>query len=112
MEKYKDFKTVVGAAPVTDTMLLAARNLSDPAAFIYAAAKTQPKELERIANLTDPLLQAAEVGRLEEKMRKARVAAQAAKPLSQTKGDMGTKEKPKGLSIEDRIAQHAKNRVR
>lgn len=112
MAKYKDFNEVVAGKPLTDTMLLAARNLENPAAFVYAAAKTQAKELERIAQIPDALVQAAEIGKLEERMRKARVTAKTGKPIAQSKGDMTIKDAPKGLTIDQRIAEHAKRKVR
>jgi hypothetical protein len=91
MGRYKDFKDVVGKVPISDPMLLATRQMKDPGAFIYAAAKTQAKELERIAKIQDPFYQAAEMGRLEERMRKVRSGTGSPKPVSQIKGDIQNK---------------------
>ncbi len=91
MGKYKDFKEVVGKVPMSDYMVKATKNFKDPGAFIYAASKTQSKELERIAQLDDPLDQAAEIGKLEERMRKMRAGTNSPRPVSQVKGDVENK---------------------
>ena len=91
MQRYKDFAQVLGDKPITNAILLSARGMKDPAAFLYAAAKQAPKELERIAQITDPYQVAAEVGRLEERMRKARTTSQAPRPLTRTKSDIAVK---------------------
>lgn len=91
MSKYKDFKEVVGKVPMSDYMVKATKNFKDPGAFIYAASKTQSKELERIAQLDDPLDQAAEIGKLEERMRKMRSGTNSPRPISQVKGDVENK---------------------
>ncbi|HWY33272.1 MAG TPA: hypothetical protein VNX68_01420 [Nitrosopumilaceae archaeon] len=91
MGKYKDFQDVVSKMPISDPMLLATRQMKDPAAFIYAASKTQAKELERIAQIPDPYYQAAEMGRLEERMRKVRAGTGSPKPVSQVAGDVENK---------------------
>lgn len=112
MGKYKDFETVVSGKPLTNAMMLATRSMNDPAAFIYAAAKTQPKELERISQMRDPYQQATEIGRLEERMRKARnTISAAAKPIAPTKGDMPSKggDRP---NIDQLIQLDAKKRLK
>ena len=43
--KYADFESVVMNKALTPQMVIATRGMSDPAAFIYAAAKTQAPEL-------------------------------------------------------------------
>jgi hypothetical protein len=112
MNKYKDFKEVVANKPITDAMMLATRSMDDPAAFIYAASKLQPKELERIANLRDPYQQATEIGRLEEKMKRTRNAiSNATKPINPVKGDMTTPMIER-KSIDQLIAEHAKSKAR
>ena len=111
MEKYKDFHVTVEKMPITDAMMMATREMKDPAAFIYAAAKLHPAEVQRIAAITDRFSQAAEVGRLEEKMRKARAISKTAKPLSATKGDINPAYVSK-QSLEDKIAKHAKAKRR
>src|SRR5271156_3589341 len=51
MAKYPDFERVVMDKPLTPQMVIATRGMQDPAAFIYAAAKTQAPELERISRI-------------------------------------------------------------
>src|SRR5882672_2128811 len=80
--KYGDFEKVVMDKPITPAMMRAARGMSDPAAFIYAASKIQPQELSRIAQLPDPVQQALEIGKLEERMKKAKTVSSAPKPVS------------------------------
>ncbi len=111
MEKFTDFHDVVGKMPITDSMMMAIRDMDNPATFIYAAAKMQPEEVKRIAALTDPFQQAKEMGRLDERMRKAKNISRTAVPLKSTKGDMTDKVAPK-YSIDSLIAKHAKSRVR
>lgn len=110
MSKYSDFVNVVADKPITNGIMMAVRNMADPAAFIYAAAKQQPKELERISQIQDPYTLAAEVGRLEERMKKARNVSSAPKPLSKTKGDVAEKGNMKA-SIDDLIRIHAKSKL-
>lgn len=110
MAKYTDFTDVVAGKPITNGIMMAARSMADPAAFIYAAAKQQPKELERIAAITDPYVLAAEVGRLEERMKKARTISKAPKPPTQTRGDMADKGMTKS-SLDDLIRSDAKRKL-
>lgn len=109
-EKFSDFEQVVGRAPVTDDMVMASRAFKDPAAFFYAAAKTQMPELERISRIADPYKRVAEIGRLEERMRKGKSTTSAPKPVSHVRGDLTMKaqEKRPAPSIEDMM--HAKDR--
>lgn len=87
--KYADFESVVMGKPITPEMVLATQDMADPAAFIYAAAKTQAKELERISQIRNPYTQAVELGKLDERMRKARAnTSSAPKPISRPKGDV------------------------
>ena len=97
--KYKDFEQVVMGKPLTPQMVLATRGMNDPAAFIYAAAKTQAPELDRISKIPDPYVQAVELGKLEERMKKARpVNSAAPKPIANIKGDMvEAKQKPRSI---------------
>lgn len=111
MNKYKDFKEVVGKMPITDSIMMGVRDMADPAAFLFAASKMQPEELRRIAALDDPFAQARELGRLDERMKKARNISNTPPPLKQTKGDMSAKYVPK-MSIESKIDQYAKQRRR
>jgi len=112
MEKYSDFKSVVGKLPITDSIMMATREMKDPAAFLYAAAKTHPAEIERIASLHNPIHQATEIGRLEEKMKKAKNISNSARPLSNTKSDYSSEKVAPKRSIDDLIVKHAKSKVR
>lgn len=109
MQKYSDFESVVGGKPITTSMMMAARSMQDPAAFLYAACKQQPAEIERIAKMKDPYAQVAEIGRLEERMKKARVITNAPRPASRISGD-ATFEAPKE-SVDQKIASHAKTKI-
>lgn len=97
--KYSDFESVVIGKAITPEMVIATKAMQDPAAFIYAAAKTQAPELERISKITDRFVQAVELGKLEERMRKSRVIASSApKPIDGVKGDFTDKQiKPKNI---------------
>ncbi len=111
MGKYSDFHQVVANKPITDSMMLAARGLENPAAFIYGAAKLHPQELTRIANIADPYAQAAEVGRLHERMVKTRNAtSNAPKPLEAPKSDVTSKRVDERPPIDYLIQQHAKQK--
>lgn len=112
MDRFNDFRDVVGAQPVTDAMTHALRGMGDPAAFIYAASKRQPAELSRISQIRDPYAQIVEMGKLEERMRKSSGGTQAPRPVSRTMEDstMKAKEKSKEPSIEDLISRADKKR--
>ncbi len=110
MDRYSDFKEVVANKPITNGIMLAARSMKDPAAFIYAASKQQPKELERISQITDPYQLAAEVGRLEERMKKAKTVSSAPKPSTKTKGDMGSTNTA-SRNLDDLIRMDAKRKL-
>ena len=108
IEKFSDFRDVVGTQPITDPMTYALRAMKDPAAFIYAASKRQPEELQRISNIRDPYTQIVEMGRLEERMRKNAPATNAPRPVSRTKEDSGLpagQAKKKEVSIDDLLTQ-------
>ena len=115
MSKYQDFEAVVSrAAPaITPTMMMATRSLDNPAAFVYAAAKLHPGELDRISRIGDALSQAAEVGRLHERMVKHRgVTSAAPKPLEVIKGDLPNKAIHPERSLDQRIFDYAKQKRR
>jgi hypothetical protein len=112
MNKYQDFHQVVSGKPISDSMMLATRNLENPAAFIYGAAKFHGQDLERISKISDPYAQASEIGRLHEKMIKSKnVVSSAPKPLEAVSGDMPHKISNQG-SIDERIIQYAKQKRR
>lgn len=110
MSKYKDFASTVSNKPITEAMMLATRTMNDPAAFVYAACKQHPKELERIAQIRDPIAQSVEVGRLEERMKKSKSLSSSPKPAKLISGD--TSNALPQLDIDARISQHAKSKLR
>ncbi len=87
MGKFKDYVDVVSTQPITDAMTVSLRSVKDPAAFLYAACKREPKEIERISRIQDPYAQIAEMGKLEERMKKARAHTQTPKPVARTHED-------------------------
>jgi hypothetical protein len=111
MQRYQDFPLVVKDQPITDSMMLATRGFDDPAAFIYTACKNHGKEIERIAKIKDPFQQGAEIGKLEERMRKNRNVSSASKPITKVSGDVSDKV-PSRPSIDLKIQQHARSRFR
>ncbi len=116
VSRYQDFETVVLNTPLTPQMVMATRGMSDPAAFIYAAAKNQSSELDRISKIYDPMTQAVELGKLEERMRKSKsVSSNTSRPIGTPKGDVSEKN-TRSWSIDDKIrndeAQKIKNRAR
>ena len=112
MSKYSDFVEVVGSKPITNDMMKGIRGLKNPVAFLYAAAKQQPAELDRISKIQDPYQQAAEMGRLHEKMVKTRPhSSNASKPLIPKSADVADSA-PMKVSIEDRIYQYGKEKIR
>lgn len=110
MKKYQDFHQVVQGKPITDDMMMATRGMENPAAFIYAACKLKPAEINRIASIQDSATRIMEIGRLDAQMRKefARVSS-APKPVQAVKGDMPVKQHEQP-SLEARIQQHAKQK--
>lgn len=113
MSKFQDFREVVGAQPITDAMTVATRAMKDPAAFLYAASKRHASELEKISRNPDPYTQMVEMGRLEERMRKAKATSKAPRPLGNTKEDSTVKEpENKQPTIEDLIAANDARRLK
>lgn len=109
MNRYNDFRDVVADKPISNSMMLATRSMQDPAAFIYAACKQHPAEIARIAKIPDSVTQIAEIGRLEERMKKAKVITKAPKPAKKITGDMSDA-MPK-RSIDQLIQEHAKSKI-
>ena len=97
MERFDDFRDVIDALSfeISNPMTLATRSMDNPAAFLYAAAKRHPQELERISKLRDPYAQMTEMGKLDERMRKNKPTTKAPRPLGRTQEDATTKTKPK-----------------
>lgn len=109
MGRFGDFREVVGSQPFDDPMTYALRGMKDPAAFAYAASKRHPDELKRISGLSDPYAKIVEMGKLEERMRKAPVQTKAPRPVSRTSEDTTMKptaNKDKEPSIESLIARN------
>lgn len=94
---FDDFKEVISSLPceISNPMTLATRSMDNPAAFLYAAAKRHPQDLERISKIKDPYGQMMEMGKLEERMRKNKPTTKAPRPLGRTQEDATTKSKPK-----------------
>jgi hypothetical protein len=114
ISRFKDFNDVAGKMPITNTMMMATRGLKDPAAFIYAASKRAPQELQRISNIADPYAQIVEIGKLEERMKQTKPTTKAPKPVGRTQEDSPIPHKSdKQPSIEDLIAKdEAKRRAK
>jgi hypothetical protein len=114
MGKYQDFWEVVNKNPITPPMMIATRSMENPAAFLYAASKLHPETLTRIAGMTDHAAQMVEIGRLEERMIKASRSTKAPRPLERIQGDdfEDRTPAPKEKSIDERIAEHAKQKHR
>lgn len=113
MQKFDDFIEVVDSQPLDEAMTMALRGIADPAAFIYAAAKRNPQELERISKLRDPYARMVEMGKLEERMRKNKPTTQAPRPLGRTTDDSfspAAKKKTES-TIEDLIAKSDAKRL-
>lgn len=113
MDKFSDFYEVVGNQPVDDAMTLALRAVNDPASFIYAASKRHPQELQRISQLRDPYAKIAEMGKLEERMKKAANATKAPRPVGRSADDAPIKYKEKSTepSIEQMIAKSEQKKL-
>lgn len=110
--KFADFERVVASQPITDAMTLATRAMKDPAAFLYAASKRAPQELERISKIGDQYVQIAEMAKLEERMKQAKPSTRAPKPVSRTQEDATIAYKSdRQPSIEDLIAKDAARRM-
>jgi hypothetical protein len=115
MNKYQDFEQVVSkvAPSITTGMMMAARTLENPAAFIYGAAKLHPAELERISRINDGAAQAMEMGRLHERMVKNRgMISGAPKPIEAPRGDLPQKAINPQPSLDQRINDYAKQKRR
>lgn len=113
MERFGDFREVTGSMPMDDAMTLALRGMADPAAFIYAASKRNPQEIERISKLPDPYARMVEMGKLEERMRKSKPVTKTPRPLGRTKEDSSVKVKPKekDTSGDDLLAKADQKRL-
>ena len=115
MQRFHDFRDVLSELPceITNPMTYATRAMTDPAAFLYAAAKRHPEELERISKMRDPYAQIAEMGKLEERMRRNKPTTKAPRPLGRTPEDASipVPKNKKEESIEDLIAKSDSKRL-
>jgi hypothetical protein len=114
MTNFPDFVEVVGSQPVSDHMVLATRGMKDPAAFLYAASKRMPQELQRISAIGDPYVQMAEMGRLEATLRQTKPGTKAPRPITRTQEDSNIPHKSNSdreLSIEEQIAHSDKRKL-
>lgn len=109
MNRFDDFRDVMENLPfeITNPMTLATRAMDNPAAFLYAAAKRNPQELERISKIRDPYAQMTEMGKLEERMRKNKPTTKAPRPLGRTPEDatINTPKKSKEVDGDDLLAK-------
>lgn len=112
MEKFPDFKDIVGQLPISDAIMMSIRDMENPATFLYAAAKLRPDEVKRIAALSDPFQQAKEIGRLDEQMRKAKNVSKAAPPLKPITSDVSAVRPAAKKGIDSLIQSHAKSKLR
>lgn len=115
MGRFSDFVEVIDDLPftITDAMTLATRSMANPASFLYAAAKRNPKELERISKIRDPYAQMTEMGKLEERMRLNKPSTKAPRPLGRTidNASIPQAKKKREDTIEDLIAQSEKRKI-
>lgn len=107
MERFEDFVEVVDGQPLDSAMTAALQGIKDPAAFVYAAAKRMPQELERISKMKSPHDRYAEMIRLEQKMRTNKPMTKTPRPLGRTKEDatIPVQQKKREETIEDLIAK-------
>lgn len=108
--KFNDFEDVV-KGKVSEAMYHAASAASNPAAFIYAACKRAPQEVERISKIENPIVQMVEFGKLEEKMKTSKKSTKAPKPVSRTSSGKSVPYKSSGQSIEEKIAESNERRL-
>ncbi len=115
MTRFGDFREVIGSlpAPITDPMVHATRGMKNPAAFLYAAAKRAPQELQRISNIQDPYVQISEMGRLEANLRQTKPGTKAPRPIGRPQEDAqiphtGKQREP---TIEELILQSDKRKL-
>lgn len=114
MKKYPDYwKTVNDVGEISPTIFVSIRGMDTPAEFLYAAAKLQPKELQRITKIEDPATMIMEMGRLDERMRKAAVITNAPRPLDRYKGDYHNEDAPKKKekSIDERVLEDEQRKL-
>lgn len=110
--KYKDFWKILNTAPITPTIMIGAREMEDPASFLYAASKLYPDELGKIAKMDNPAALMVQLGKLEERMKRNAKTTAAPRPLTPMRGDFHGEDAPQKHepTIDERIQDHAKQR--
>jgi hypothetical protein len=113
MAKYSDYwKVVNSVGEIKPHMLIATRSMEKPADFLYAAAKFHPDKLKEIAGMDDPYGQMMEIGRLDERMRKASTnITKAPAPIKRHASESFERESdsaPPEKTIDEKILEHAK----
>ncbi len=115
VQRFPDFQEVITSLPaqIDDPMVYATRSMKNPAAFLYAAAKRAPQELQRISQMRDPYAKIAAMGALEASLRQTKPATKAPRPVGRTQEDSSLPHKTnKEPTIEDLIHRaEAKKRV-
>lgn len=115
MDKFDDFIDVMTELEfeITTPMTIATRGMDNPAAFLYAAAKRNPQDLERISKIRDPYVQMTEIGKLEERMRKSKPATKAPRPLGHitTDSTAAIKKKEPDFNGDDLLARADSKRL-
>lgn len=115
MDKFDDFIDVMTELEfeITTPMTIATRGMDNPAAFLYAAARRNPQDLERISKIRDPYVQMTEIGKLEERMRKSKPATKAPRPLGHITADSTTaiKKKEPDFNGDDLLARADSKRL-
>lgn len=109
MGRFDDFKDVISGLSfeISNPMTLATRSMDNPAAFLYAAARRHPEDLERISKIRDPYGQMMEIGKLEERMRRNKPTTKAPRPLGRPPEDATTNvpKKQKDATGDDLLAK-------
>lgn len=115
MDKFDDFIDVMTELEfeITTPMTIATRGMDNPAAFLYAAARRNPQDLERISKIRDPYVQMTEIGKLEERMRKSKPATKAPRPLGHITADStaAIKKKEPDFNGDDLLARADSKRL-
>lgn len=108
VDRFPDFEKVITEleAQIDDPMMYAIRGTKNPAAFLYAAAKRAPQELQRIAKMKDPYAKVAAMGALEVTLKQTKPMTKAPKPVGRFHEDnasMPKKKDPKDPNSEGYI---------
>lgn len=113
--KYKDFDETIQTVGsyLTPTVGRALQGLdSNPAAFLYNAAKTHSDDLIKIFGMDDAVAQAAALGSLNAAMKKKKSTSSAPAPVGRDKGDYSVTANKKVRNSVDAIINQEENRRR